>query len=194
VKKKTKCCLTTNYNHISLGSTDERTHTLTGIHSVRSGYLADDQWVALNYLSQNLAGETQISVSNLMRTSGAENGGESDRIWQRTLEGSFSVQAPETGNKPVHVSIDEMFSTPSANTCYLTGILSIKAGDGSKLILNADNGDSDSFQLELYDGETTQAFSVDWNTENALIQLTTAAELPSGLPVDQNHTSPAICQ
>lgn len=185
--------ITTDYTNISIDD-DNQVVSLDGLHVSRYGYLATEGWYDLAYLSQNVTGEIVINLDTLEFTDGSEIGVESERRWKRTMFADFNVKAPETGLHQLEISTVEPFETPFANTCYLSGTLSIVAGDGSSLTMIADNGDIDSFQLQLVNDNATSVHTIPWSSANAMQQLTLATQWPYDLPVVEGYHTPEVCQ
>ncbi len=81
------------------------------------------------------------------------------------LSGGFSVQAPETGNKLLTVTVTVPFrNEASQSRTFPIGRMLITAGDSTTLLLDADNGDPASLSVRLANGDTVlQTTNESWD-------------------------------
>lgn len=71
------------------------------------------------------------------------------------LSGGFSVQAPETGNRPLTVTVTVPFrNEANQSRAFPIGRMLITAEDGTTLLLDADNDDPSSISITLANGDT----------------------------------------
>ncbi len=84
--------------------------------------------------------------------------------WMRSLSSRFTVQAPQTGNQVLTVTTEDKFVTRSRTDSYTEGVLQVLAEDGSELRLTADNGDPNTFQVDISDGGTMSSFTLPWHS------------------------------
>ena len=90
------------------------------------------------------------------------------------MSGSFSIQSPATGNKPVDVRVSTDFLSEVENdTNFQTGSMELSGRDGSVLIFNAGNDDTSNVQITLESDEGTMTFQEPWSTWSGIL-------IPSG--------------
>jgi hypothetical protein len=84
-----------------------------------------------------------------------------------TYETFITLTSPNTGDMPLSVRTVTPFGTlePSSvgdNRCYETGSLEITAEDGSAMIMQVDNGDPDTFQLDVNALNGSTSLTIPW--------------------------------
>ncbi len=155
----------TSYDALTLSSvTDGTTSAIDGnfnwFHGVNEN---KEQWSDTGYTGLDTEGETIVTDVEISLYVGdqPEN---SDHIepWRRTFSSSFTVQSPQTGNKPLTVTTEELFVSTEPSGTYAGGILQVRAADGSEIRVVADNGDPSTFQADLTSDGTVTSFTIPW--------------------------------
>ena len=179
----------TSYSEITRSQPDDKVRRLNGTLYDQRGALSSETWTELEYTAQAFEGQTSIEAAASRMTVGAETGGPDATAWQRTFESDFTVQSPVTGNKSIMVETTNVFATPYANTCYITGRLVATAVDGSTMTLEADNGDPMSFDLDVQSDDGEFSETLQWTKSTAFRVLSDRSTNEIQLPVltSPNH-------
>lgn len=108
---------------------------------------------------------------------------------EQSNQASFeaTVTAPWTGGEPLEISTSEQFVDsdlfePFEQVRYTQGSLTAEAADGSTLILDAANGDPDSFTLTVEAQGSASSFTIPWQPDNLLPCFIGTAECTLDLP------------
>ncbi len=151
--------------------------TLNANLNVTSGSLNTRIWSANvsdsvdpDFVARAPEGDTMITLTEIVRSSGTSK--ESDAApWSRRLRANFTVQAPEIDNVALTVTTENEFVTLNHNACFDSGVLTATATDGSWLRINANNDDTQSFDLTVYSNAETITRTVRWSQNTILKQL-----------------------
>ncbi len=129
----------------------------------------EEQWSITRYTRLATAGETIVTDAKISLYVGDEpENPDYNDFWKRTFSSSFTVQSPQTGNKPLTITTEELFvSTERAGT-YANGILQVRAADGSEIRVVADNGDPSTFQADITSDGTMSSFTIPWEGDMRL--------------------------
>ncbi len=158
----------TSYDALTLSSvTDGTTSAIDGelnwFHGVNEN---TEQWSVTRYTGQDTEGETIVTdAQNSLYVGDQPDNSEHIEPWRRTFSSSFTVQSPQTGNKLLTITTEELFVSTVLTDAYASGILQIRAADGSEIRVVADNGDPSSFQADVISDGTTTAFIIPWEGE-----------------------------
>lgn len=82
--------------------------------------------------------------------------------WKRTFSAGFTLSSPLSGGTAMTVSTEEVFATNDRSGTYSTGILRVVGSDGSEMRVVADNGDPDSFQVDISSNGSQSSFTHTW--------------------------------
>lgn len=81
------------------------------------------------------------------------------------LEGSFQLRSPISNGLELSIDTPLAFQNAESNERFFeTGILTIRAGDGSVIEVNADNGDRQSVLVSITANGSTDTFNEPWST------------------------------
>jgi len=168
------------FNSMTITGDDGRERKLTGllrrdprskaIHTWTAGYSDSD---AFEYIKQSFEGQTTISNLDIDRTSGSTvnfNFEPTEPI-TTTLEFSYTVQSPETGNKLITVETLTPFIAAENIACFTQGEFKVAAQDGSQLVvsLNADN--PATFNLLVTNNIESLTTTLTWSESNTFAGL-----------------------
>jgi|GEM_PF-5078568 len=86
------------------------------------------------------------------------------------FSGDFLLQSNITGDKKVTVSTLETFThsqlfTESKDWNFTSGIVSISAEDGSRIVLNAHTGNKDTVHIQIANGAVVEQFEMAWDPD-----------------------------
>ena len=91
------------------------------------------------------------------------------------ISGAFTVRSDTTDNRPLHAEVlQEIDVWPLSSEWSNSGVLELTGDDGSKLVLNADNGDFQSVAIEISNGDgDKKTFTQPWSlwAEDLRIEL-----------------------
>ncbi len=123
----------------------------------------DEQWSVTRYTRLATAGETIVTDAKISLYVGDEpENPDYNDSWKRTFSSSFTVQSPQTGNKPLTITTEELFVSTVQTDTYASGILQVQAADGSEILVVADNGDPSTFQADITSDGTVTSFTISW--------------------------------
>ena len=122
-----------------------------------------ERWNISRYSRTSDAGETILTDAVISLYAGSQpDNPDFERDWQRRLSSDYTIQAPETGNSPLVVTTEEIFVSGASDSTYTSGVLQVRADDGSELRVVAANGDPDTFQVDVTGDGTTTSFTLTW--------------------------------
>jgi len=115
----------------------------------------------LNLSSGAYAGTTTISAT-LNMVDGRGYGSQSD-TYARELQGQFSVQSPQTGNRLLVGSFATPLKSSLAGACYEQGEILVQAVDGGQLTINFNTGNAAIFDVVIGNGDQQTHYSMKWS-------------------------------
>ena len=93
--------------------------------------------------------------------------------FERTMSGGFTLTSAETGGVPITANVTDEFRfsvRPEGENWdrrddprFTTGTLELSAPDGSRLVLDADNGDFDTVDITVTDGDGSETVTDRWD-------------------------------
>jgi len=160
------------FEPMNLALNDENDRTLIGGWEWIQGPLSSVTWgdfgeVPFEYRAPSFEGLTKVTALSIHREAGATTAPDADP-WLKSLRADFSVQAPQTGNKPVRVETLQPFMSHSHDGCFESGVLRVTGFDGSWLEVDAGTGDVNTYKLSIGVDEDSMNTIVRWNPNTAL--------------------------
>lgn len=147
----------TTYNLMSSSPANSPATEIVGTSSFFGGqYMQVLSWNINRYMSPSFNGMTLVTDF----ISGLSTGAPLDEMfqpspYQSSFTSNFSIQSPETGNKPINYSTTETLMKTIPEGGYETGRVSAVANDGSSLSIDFNTGNPDTANITVeYEGNT----------------------------------------
>lgn len=122
-----------------------------------------ENWSISRFSRTSNTGDTILTDATISLYAGDQpDNPDFERDWQRRLSSDYTIQAPETGNVPLMVTTEEVFVSDPSDSTYTSGVLVVRAADGSELRVVAANGDPDTFQVDVTGDGTMTSFTLTW--------------------------------
>ena len=156
------------FNELSILQDNQRTLFMSGRLAGRQlGSIIDSAYersaLIERYESPDFQGATVVTDVNTVFSYGTV--GVTEPTGSARLAGSLTLRSPVTGNKTVAVTTPLEFSNGSSgDQRFVQGEMQLLADDGSRLILNADNGNPDTLEVTLTLDGSSSTFSEPWTT------------------------------
>lgn len=125
-----------------------------------------EQWTVGQFTERSSDAEIRISDGLTRLYSGDQpDNPDYTQGWMRSLSTRFAVIAPQTGNKLITVTTEQDLIARSRAATYTSGVLQVRAEDGSEMQLVADNGDPNTFQVDISENGTLSSFTLPWEAD-----------------------------
>ena len=125
-----------------------------------------ERWTVTQFTEGNSDAEIRISDAQTRLYSGDQaDNPDYTQGWMRSLSTRFAVRAPQTGNQLITLTTEQDFISRSRADTYTSGVLQLRAEDGSEMQLIVGNGDPATFQVDISENGTLSSFTLPWDAD-----------------------------